>query len=387
MNFGFSPDEERFRQEVRAFLDKEVTEGVLQEIDSGQGFGPHSWGLLRKLGAKGWLTPSWPKEYGGLGLSHIYRFIIQEELDYYGGLFIGRSTGASIAGPTILLYGSEEQKKEYLPRIARGEIEFALGYTEPQAGSGLAALDIRAVEDGEDYVINGQKCFNTRSHFAQYHWLAARTDPNVPKHRGISLFIVDLSSLGITVRPMWTVGGTRTNEVFYDSVRVPKKNLVGEKNRGFYHIATALDFERGFAVAGLRRDLERLVEYAQQTERDGKLLAHDPLVRQRLAEMAIEVEVAHGFAYRVAWMQTKGVVPNYETTELKLFASEFRQRLNNVGLQIMQLYGLLQTESKWVALRGDIEHRYRDDLMLTIAGGTSEIMRNIIATRGLGLPR
>ena len=239
MNFRFSPDEERFRQEVRAFLDKEVTEGVLQEIDSGQGFGPHSWELLRKLGAKGWLTPSWPKEYGGLGLSHIYRFIIQEELDYYGGLFIGRSTGASIAGPTILLYGSEEQKKEYLPRIARGEIEFALGYTEPQAGSDLAALEIRAVEDGEDYVMNGQKCFNTRSHFAQYHWLAARTDPNAPRHRGISLFIVDLSSPGITIRPMWTVGGTRTNEVFYDSVRVPKGNLVGEKNRGFYHIATA----------------------------------------------------------------------------------------------------------------------------------------------------
>jgi len=230
MDFGFSKEEEAFRQVVRDFLKKEVTPEIIKEGESGIGWGPHTWGLVRKLGARGWLTPTWPKEYGGLGLPSIYRFIIHEELDYAEALpHEALTVGAGVAGPTIMLYGSEEQKRDYLPRIARGEIEFALGYTEPQAGSDLASLQIKAEERGDHYVFNGQKVFNTRCHFSQYHWIAARTDPNVVKHRGISLFIVDLSSPGITLRPLWGIDGTRTNEVFYDNVIVPKKNLVGEK--------------------------------------------------------------------------------------------------------------------------------------------------------------
>lgn len=387
MEFRLSPEEERFRQEVRGFLESEMKAEVIKERESGLGMGSATWELVRRLGARGWLTPTWPKEYGGLGTSHIHRFIIEDELDYHGGLPAGRLVGASMAGPTIMIYGNEEQKREYLPQIAKGEIEFALGYTEPQAGSDLAALEIRAVEDGDDYVLNGQKVFNTRCHYAQYHWLGARTDPEAPKHRGISLLIVDLKSPGITVRPLWTVGGTRTNEVFYDNVRVPKKNLVGEKNRGFYHITTALDFERTFPVGNMRRTLEELVKYAQEEMRAGKPLAQDPLVRQKLAGMAIEVEVAYMLALRVAWMQATGVIPSYQASMLKVFAAESRQRLNNIGMQIMGLYGQLQSDSRWAPLGGEIEHHYRDDLLITIAGGTSEIMRNIIATRGLGLPR
>jgi len=382
MDFRLSEDEERFQREVREFLKKEVTEGVVQERRSGLGIGPHTWALMRKLGAKGWLTPTWPREYGGLNASPMYRYIIENELDYFGGLPGGRLVGASMAGPTILLYGTEKQKKEYLPRIARGEIEFVLGYTEPEAGSDLASLQMRAVEDGDYFIINGQKTFNTRAHYAQYHWLAARTDPQAPKHKGISLFIVDLKSPGITIHPIWTVGGTRTNQVYYDDVKVPKENLVGEKNRGFYHIATALDYERIFTVGGLKRSLEELVDYVRQ-----KGLGKEALVRQNLAQLTIEIEVAQLLAYRVIWLLSRDTVPNYEAAMLKVFATELRQRIDRVGLQIMGLFGQLQTGCSWAPLDGKWEHNYRDDLLATIVGGTSEIMRNIIALRGLKLPR
>ena len=382
MDFRLTEDEERFSNEVREFLRTALPNEVVEERESGLGIGPHTWELMRRLGEKGWLTPTWPREYGGLNASPMYRYIIENELDYFEGLPGGRLVGASMAGPTILLYGTEEQKKEYLPRISRGEIEFVLGYTEPDAGSDLAALQMRAVEDGDYYIINGQKMFNTRAHYAQYHWLAARTDPKAPKHKGISLFIVDLKSPGITVHPIWTVGGTRTNQVFYEDVKVPRENLVGEKNRGFYHIATALDFERIFAVGGLKRTLEELVEYAKQNT-----LGKKPLVRQKLAGIAIEVEIAQLLAYRVIWLLSQEIVPNYEAAMLKVFATELRQRIDKIGLQITGLYGQLQSGSKWAPVGGKLEHCYRDDLLVTIVGGTSEIMRNIIATRGLKMPR
>lgn len=385
MDFGFTPEEEAFRQQVRQFLEKEVTPEVVAETELGMGWGPHTREFLRKMGAKRWLTPSWPEEYGGMGASYTYRFIVKEELAYYGGphVFIG----VDMAGPTILLFGSEELKKEYLPRIARGEVEFVLGYTEPQAGSDLAALDIRAVEDGDDYVMNGQKVFNTAAHFGEYHWLGARTDATGPKHRGISLFVVPMDSPGITVRPLWTMAGWRTNEVFYDNVRVPKRNLVGEKNRGWYHIATALDFERSFTIGHLRRDLEHLVQYCRETKRDGKALSEDPSVRNKLAQLAIEIEVAYLFACRIAWMLDKEQVPNYEASMVKVFGSELEGRIANTATQILGLYGQLKEGSKWAPLHGRVEFKYRECLRSLITRGSSEIMRNIIATRGLGLPR
>lgn len=387
MEFGFSEDEESFRQEISAFLRREVTEQVVKERESGMVPGSYTWDVVRKLGARRWLVPHWPKEYGGLGASPMCRLIVQEEMDYHGDWPNEGLPGVGVAGPIIMLYGSEEQKKEYLPQIARGDIEFAVGYTEPQAGSDLSALAIRAVEEGDEYIINGQKVFNTHCHYADYHWLAARTDPNVPKHRGISLFIVDLKSPGITIRPIWTLAGWRTNEVFYDNVRVPKRNLVGEKNRGFYYLTTALDLERTWPVGSLQRSLEGLVEYAREKRRDGKPLAEDPLVRYKLAEIAMEVEVARVLSYRVAWMQAKGAIPNYEAAMLKLFATEVRQRLANAGMQILGLFGQLQSGCKWAELQGRVDHLYRDAVRDTILAGTSEVMRNIIAIRGLGLPR
>jgi hypothetical protein len=386
MEFSFSKEEEKFRQEVQEFLQQEVTEDLVAETEANVGFGPHTWAFLRKLGAKGWLAPAVPKEYGGMGASHMQRLILTDELLYHRAIPI-TLCGASIVAPTLLLYGNEEQKREYLPRIARGEIEFALGYSEPNAGSDLAALEITAVEDGDDFVLNGHKIFNTGTHYAHYVWMAARTDPTLPKHKGISLLIVDTKSPGITIRPLWTMDGERTNEVFYQDVRVPKKNLVGEKNRGFYYITTALAFERNFPIGLIRRTFEELVEYARETTRLGKPLIKDPWVRQGLAQLKIELEAAHLLAYRVAWMTDKKMVPEWEAPMIKMFGTELMHRLGNTGIQIMGLYGLLEQPSKWVPLKGRIEHMYRHASRRTISAGTNEIMRNTIALRGLKLPR
>ena len=383
MEFALSREEEAFRQEVRDFVDKEATPELIREAESGLGWGPCIWELVRKLGRKRWLGLSWPKEYGGMGLSPIYRFILLEELDYRGVLPEGTLVGATMAGPTIMLHGTEEQKREYLPRIARGEIEFALGYTEPQAGSDVASLELRAEEAEDCYVLSGQKLFNTRTHYSQYHWLGVRTDTHAPKHRGISLFIVDLKSPGITISPLWTLGGVRTNEVFYDNVVVPKKNLVGEKNRGFYYMLTALEFERVISVGAIRRVFEEVLKYVK----DRPALKHNVLVRQKIAEIGTEIEAARLFIYRLAWLQTKRIVTSYEAAALKVFVSELHQRLASSAMDILGLHGQLQTKSKCVPLDGKIERLCRESLYYTFAGGSSEILRSTIATRGLGLPR
>ena len=227
MDFRFSPEEEKFREEVSRFLDTEVTNEVVKEVERGTdiGIGPHTWELMRRLGKKRWLAPAFPEEYGGMGATRWQQFILTDEVSYHRALPLGLC-GIGIVGPMLLHCGSEAQKREYLPRIARGEIDFALGYTEPEAGSDLANLQIRAEKKGNFYVVNGQKVFNTGCHFTQYVWLAVRTDPTVPKHKGISLLIVDMKTPGITVRPLWVMDGERSNEVFYDDVKVTVENLV-----------------------------------------------------------------------------------------------------------------------------------------------------------------
>jgi len=389
MDFRLSREQERFRNEVREFLDKTVTDEVVAESEGGLGFGPNSWALMRKLGDKRWLAPSFPKEYGGLGTSHIYRYIVAEELSYRRALSpipgLGL-IGVDMVGPVLLRFGSEAQKQTCLPRIARGEIDFALGYTEPQAGSDLAAIQIRAEEKKDYYIINGQKTFNTSCHFTQYHWLLARTDITAPVHRSLSMFIVDLKSPGITIRPIWTMGDHRTNEVFYDNVQVPKENLVGAKNMGWHYVTTALDLERTIAVGHIKRTLEELVAYANKI-RDGMSPDIAVLIRRKLAEIAIDTSVAETLAMRVAWLQDRNIVPTFEAAVLKVFVTELIQRLANTGMQILGLYGQLTQSSEFVPIEGRIERLYRTSVLDTIGGGTSEIMRNIIAIRGLGLPR
>jgi len=388
MDFSFSTDEQRLLDEVRSFLRLESTPALRSETHE-LGYiygGKEGRKFIEKFAAHGWLTPSWPKEYGGLGTSAAVAFAIREEMASTAQvplIFVA----AHMAGPTIMQFGSEEMKKDWLLPIARGEVEFCLGYTEPQAGSDLSALKIRAVEEGDHFVVSGQKMFNTHAHVADYHWLAALTAPDAKKYRGMSLMIVDLKSPGVTIRPMRTMAGWQTNEVFYDDVVVPKKNLVGELNMGFFYVMHALDFERMYPLAVYARLLDEIVEYARKTRVNGELLSKQPLIRQKLAQMTIEVEANRHLYYRLAHMLDSGQVPNYQASMQKLFATEVAQRIANTGMEVLGMYGQLREGSRWALLDGQVENHYRSSVVETIYAGTSEIQRSIVAMRGLELPR
>ncbi len=391
MDFGDTAGEERFRERLCKFLDLELTEEIARQNWEDKGVGHEAREFSRKLYANGFLGMSWPEEYGGQGLPGTYDFILLDELGRRWGAHVPLDVGYTMVGRTILHHGSEEMKREFLPRIIRGEIEFSLGYTEPDAGSDLASMRMEAVEKGDDYIINGQKTFNTESHYAEYHWLAARTDPdpNIPKHRGISLFIVDQNSPGIAIEPLRTLSGERTNEVFYDNVRAPKKRMVGEKNKGFYYMMEALDYERNhvFVPARLSPILHDMIQYVKETKFNGMPLSEDPLIRDKLARAAIELEVAQVLADRSRWLESNELPMSFEPEVIKIVTSELEQRLVNTGMEILGLYSQLEEGSKWVPFRGRIEWHFLHSFMTTIGAGTSEIGRNIIAQRGLGLPR
>ncbi len=395
MRFQFTPEQEQFRLEVREVLQneiplrwKELGYQIWEETDE-------SWAITqewnRKLGQKGWLALTWPPEYGGLGRSQVEQFLLDEEM-----AAIGTPTGIETAitigwvCPTIMIYGTGEQKQQYLPPAARGEITFCLGYSEPNAGSDLAALRTTAVEEGDGFLVNGQKVWTSIAHRADYCWLAARTDPEAPKHKGISMFIVDMKTPGITVRPLINMTGFHSfNEVFFDNVRVPGKNLVGQKNRGWYQLATALDFERSGVgtPARVKRMVEKLVQYCKETRRDCRLLADDPGIRRRLAQLSVEAEVLRILCYRITWLQTKGKVPNYEASVSKVFGAELLGRLTDVTMHILGPFSQIDRGSKWAPLQGEGLRLFLTSPSMGIGGGTNEIQKSIIATRGLGLPR
>lgn len=387
MDFQFSPEEQKLLEEVRAFLKTEPTPELLEETQ-GLGYiygGEEGRRFIEKFAAKGWLTPNWPTEYGGLGSSQVLSFAIREEMAYAGVPMI--FVAAHMAGPTIMHFGSDEMKKEWLLPIARGEVEFCLGYTEPQAGSDLSSLSIRAVDNGDHFVINGQKTFNTHAHVADYHWLAAITDPEAKRYQNMSMMVVDLKSPGITIRPLITMAGWQTNEVFYDDVVVPKKNLVGEKNMGFYYLMHALDFERMFPLAAYRVIFDKVVAHVKDTVVGGQPLSKNPLIRQKLAQLEIELEANKLLYYRLAHMLDKGQVPNYQSSMQKMFATEVAQHIARGGMETLGLFSQLEKGSRWAAIEGQMERFYRNSVVETIYAGTSEIQRNIIALRGLELPR
>lgn len=390
MRFSFTEAQEKFRQELKEFFEREMTPEVMAKLEAqGETANAHSPEIYKKMAEKGWLGLQWPKEYGGEGRSHVEMAIFNEEAGYYQVPMTGYALTVNVVGNSFIAFGTEEQKKEYLPRIARGEILFCQGFSEPGSGSDLASLQTQAVEDGDEYVINGQKIFTTNAHIADYIFLLARTDPNVPKHKGLSLFVVPMNAPGVSVKPLYTLGGGRVNQTFFEDVRIPRKNLIGEKNRGWYHATTTLDFERSGAgrVGHARRILEGLIQYVKETKRNGYPLSKDPIIRQKLAQMEIELEVVRLIAYRVASMQSRGLIPNHEASMSKVYGSEYLKRLANVGMEILGPYSALQSGSKWAPLHGKIEALTRGAMGGTIAAGTSEIQRYIIAGRGLGLPR
>jgi alkylation response protein AidB-like acyl-CoA dehydrogenase len=390
VEFKFTPEDDAFRHELRTFVQGELPEGW-----EGGGRWPEEWDweftreMRRKLAQKGWLTMHWPREYGGQDASPVRSAIYNEELAYLRAP--GRDIfGVRMLGPTLMIHGSEEQKRAHLPPIARADVQWCQGYSEPESGSDLASLSTRAVRDGDDYVIHGAKIWTTLAHRADWIMCLARTDPDAPKHRGISFILVDMKTPGIEVRPIVNMsGGHEFNEVIFDNVRVPRHNVVGEENRGWYVAVTLLDFERSgidYSAMG-RRLLDEVRQYATETRRNGQPLIEVPWVRSLLAERYIECEVARLMAYNVAYLHGEGLVPTKEASVSKVFGSETLQKCTNAALDGLGMYGALNRSEKWAPLKGRVQEHWMVSFSHKIAAGTSEVQRNILAGRGLGLPR
>ena len=336
----------------------------------------------------------WPKEYGGQEWSFAKQFIFNENISYHGAPR-GDVVGKLIAGPAIMSHGTEEQKRQHLPAIAKSEKFWCQGFSEPDAGSDLASLRTGAVETQGGFILNGQKVWTTLASRADWGVFLARTDPHAPKkYLGITYFLLDMKTPGVIVRPLSAMGlgNHHVHEVFLDNVFVPESCVLGgpdKKDQAWTQIMGTLDLERSgiSGVASARRMLEDLVSWARENYRDGKRLAEDPLVRQKLAKMAIEIEVARLLSLRIMWMQSQGIRITSESSQAKLFSSELSQRLTNVGMELLGLFGQLERGDKWAVMQGRIENAFLVAVSNTIGGGTSEIMRNTIAVRGLGLPR
>jgi len=395
MDFRDTPEEAAFRQEVREFIAREapkLEQGAGMDVSGYAQVFVQSQGWFKKLGEKGWIAPAWPKEYGGAGMTVMQQFIFNEEMaEARAPRPLHLIIGVGMAGPTLIVHGTEEQKKYYLPRILSGEDIWCQGFSEPEAGSDLASLRTRAVKDGDDYIINGQKIWTSVAHLSKWMLLLARTDPDAPKHRGITYFILDMRSPGVEVRPLVNMaGGHEFNEVFFDNVSVPKTNIIGEENRGWYAAMSTLDFERsaiGSAI-GLRQTVEDIIRYAREHAEDGSsMLRLNPMLRYELVDRLLETEVGRMLSYRVVSLQSKGLIPNYEAAVVKLYNMELDQRIARTGMNVLGPYGQLDRGSKWTPLKGRLKHMYLRSVGSTIETGTSEIQRNIIATRGLGLPR
>ncbi|MGI8552821.1 MAG: acyl-CoA dehydrogenase family protein [Dehalococcoidia bacterium] len=397
MEFRDTPEEAAFRHEVGRFIKSNLPSNWgtpdAEEAFSGPE-DPERAAFIKQwtnaLRQHGWVAPHWPVEYGGAGMSVTEQFIFNEEMAATRAPATG-GFGVTMIGPTLILYGTEEQKREHLPKITSGEVTWCQGYSEPGAGSDLASLQTRAIRDGDDYVLNGQKIWSSGAHRANWMFMLARTDPDAPKHRGISMLLVDMKTPGISVQPLINMAGDHLfNQEFFDNVRVPVQNRIGEENRGWYVGATLLDFERSNigAAIGLRHMVSDLTHLIQDEKKSGGTQVQvTDSVRNELAERTIEADIGRLFSYRIISMQKRGQIPNYEASVNKMFYSETQQRVARTGMKLVGLYGNIWKDKRWAPLHGRLAHTYVSTVSSTIAAGTSEIQRNIIATRGLGLPR
>jgi len=390
MDFELSEEEQGFEKEVVAFLEANASPEVMddnpehlsQTVET-----PAKRAFMRKLAEQGWLGMSWPKEYGGQERSGIYDFLLTEALSRFGAPQPGKGVG--IVGKTIIRHGNDELKSYFLPRIIRGEIEFAIGYSEPQAGSDAAAMQLKAIRDEErgGWVLNGHKIWTTSAHFADWYWVGARTSEH--KHKGITLFLIPMNHEGFEIHPTHTIGDERTNEVFFNDVFVPDSHVVGQVGEGWTYICEALDLER-FAmlpVGAVEMKLEGLVRYVREETLDGEPLAEDPVVRQKLARLAADLEVARKLQRKVISEALKGRVPTVEAAMYKLWQSQLGQRIANLAIDLIGPDAQLKPGQEEAPVNGRYERSYRYTVVDTIGGGTSEVQKNIIARRGLGLPK
>ncbi|MCA9848110.1 MAG: acyl-CoA dehydrogenase family protein [Dehalococcoidia bacterium] len=394
MDWNDSPAQAEFRAEVRALIEQHLPERYRR----GEGPEERAWEFDRKsddpaarqaavqwqqaLIARRWVAPEWPEEFGGAGLTPDEQFVLNQEFAAAGAPPVGGS-GVRLLGPTLIVHGSQEQKAKYLPAILNGETAWAQGYSEPGSGSDLASLQTSAKRDGDEYVVNGQKIWTSGAHTADAIFALVRTEPEAPKHRGISFLLIDdIKTPGLSVRPLIDMGEHHYfNETFFEDVRVPAANLVGEENRGWYVAMTLLDFERSNIVAavGARKTITELIEDIHAAG-----VTPSDATRGAIADRYVETEVMFNFSFRIISMQNRGIIPNYEASTSKLFASELNQRL---ALSATRAFGLAAMRWDDGTAAGRYTNSYIRMVPATIRGGTSEVQRNVIATRGLGLPR
>jgi hypothetical protein len=400
MNVDFSEAEKKFFDEIDLFIRENLPpDWALKPISW-----PHDYAFtgyqnttdeklaevfVNKIIERGWYTAFWDNAIVDKKYTNLQQAIFDERMSYYRAPRLGHIATGMVA-PVLLRAGTSEQKEKWLPDIAAGKIKFWLGYSEPGAGSDLGSVRTTAVEFDDHYVLNGQKCWSSGAHLADYSWMIVRTDPQVQKHKGLSFFIVDNKTSGITMDPVINILGAHSfNNVFLDNVRVPKENLIGGKNRGFYNLMTALDFER-ICLVGIgeyKRMFEELVEFVDSTSLDGEVLSEKQSVRRKLAELATRIEVGYMLFWRTAEMLDNGEDPNVESSVLKLMATELAKDMAELSMEILGPYSQYEGSSQRSPLRGLVSRGFLESISATIGAGTSEVQRNIIAQRGLGLPR
>jgi alkylation response protein AidB-like acyl-CoA dehydrogenase len=408
MDFRFTVEEEAFRREVKEFLDRELPHdwpGIDPDQyheDAFEHIYEASKEVQKKFAAKGWLGLTWPKQYGGQEAPLWMQMILEEELTYRGAPGYDAYQFIGGCGDIILEFGTEEQKQKYIPPMTRGEVKWATAMSEPNAGSDLAGLQLRADLQGDYFIFNGQKTWQSAAHRADFAPVYCRTDPEAFKHRGISVIIVDYKTPGITMRPLEMMTGLEAFcEVFFDNVKVPKENLLGQLNGGWAVVMAALSHERTYGlqlIINIKRDLDLLVKYCKDTVVNGEPLAKDPLIRNRLADMAIQLDIARAVGYKVNWLVLTGESPMTPANQLKILGGVLTQRVAQLGMQVMGLYGQLgpvggnwrqmdEAKDRWARLGGRMKHLYLSTVCNTIAGGTTEVARNGLASMGLQLPR
>jgi alkylation response protein AidB-like acyl-CoA dehydrogenase len=387
MHIGYDDEQQALRQELRAYYDELLTPEVREALHEGFGTGPEMRRIVKQMAADGWLGIGWPKEYGGQGRSDVEQFIFFDE-SMRAGAPVPMLT-INTVGPTIMEYGTDEQKQFFLPKILKGELHFCIGYTEPNAGTDLAALTTRAERDGDEYVINGQKVFTSLASDADYIWLATRTDPDAAKHAGISIFIVDMKSPGVRADEMELLSDHNICVTFFDDVRVPAANLVAGENKGWKLITSQLNRERVTICSPgmLEQSFIETRRYAQKTRRpDGTCLADQEWVRINLARVYSGLEFLRLLNWKVAWNSTQGRLDVADASSIKVFGTEFYLDAFRLLMEILGPRAYLKRGSPEAVLGGQIETLYRSLLILTFGGGTNEVQRDIIAMAALGMP-
>ncbi len=392
MDFNYSPEDEAFRAEFRAWLEKNrqyatpLRESLADESED-QWDARLRW--HRKLNEGGWLAVNWPREYGGRGATLLQNIIYEQELERAGTTVPFVGFGISLLGPTLIHWGTEEQKRRHLPKILTAEEIWCQGYSEPNSGSDLASLQTRAIEDGDYFVVNGSKIWTSSAQHADWIFLLTRTDPAAPKHKGISYLLVDMKTPGVTVRPLVQMTGARGfNQVFFEDVRVPKSNIVGAKNQGWHVAITTLMFERsGGHDRGLLRQVHQLAALARRIPRNGHSAWNDTGVRQRIAQFAMDAQAVRYTGFRNLTRQLRGLPPGPEGSMMKLCATELGLRIAAFAMELLGPYSQLEHGAPFAIDQGTWSQRMLAARGPTIYAGTNQIQRNIIGERVLGLPK